>query len=404
MSICTACTQNKHLKRIIETEGGEDYCSVCRSQQSKVFSIERLANLIVPIITEFFRPEAKNYGSDDDEGYYPGELNAFYLDEVVMAILKQDVDFCDELAEAVVEAQKLREEADEPFLLDLSASYAPVSIQTGTDYFTPRWSLIVEELKHKRRFFSESVREFFDGIFADLDDITTFELDPFEFQSVVRQEARGFTVYRSRIINSEQVKAVLDNPYKEVGPPPRAKARAGRMSAEGVVALYCATEADAAIAELRPAIGQIAAVIELQFARPLRLLDFVRLERALDDGWDAFLDPNFRTARETRRFLRKLHTLISQPIVPGNEAEYLVTQTMAEYLAHVHPSKFDGIVFRSAQHTKGTNVVLFADRDAVDDVETFPVEYAVGSAAFHQIEQVKYSHKVLVRDTQLSLW
>lgn len=404
MSICTHCTQNKHLKRIIEAEGSEDYCSVCRSRQSKVFSIERLANLIGPIITEFFRPEAKNHGSDDDEGYYPGEPNAFYLDEVVMAILKQDVDFRDELAEAIVEAQKLREEADEPFLLDLSASYAPVSIQTGADYFTPRWNLIVEELKHKRRFFSESVREFFDGIFADLDDITTFELDPFEFQRVVRQEARGFTVYRSRIINSEQVKAVLDNPYKEVGPPPRAKARAGRMSAEGVVALYCATEADTAIAELRPAIGQIAAVIELQFARPLRLLDFVRLERALDDGWDAFLDPNFRTARETRRFLRKLHTLISQPIVPGNEAEYLVTQTMAEYLAHVHPSKFDGIVFRSAQHAKGTNVVLFADRNAVDDVETFPVEYTVGSAAFHQIEQVKYSHKVLIRDTQLSLW
>lgn len=46
-------------------------------------------------------------------------------------------------------------------------------------------------------------------------------------------------------------------------------------------------------------------------------------------------------------FLRKLHNLISQPVVPGHEADYLITQTMAEYLAHVHQPHFDGIMFKS---------------------------------------------------------
>ena len=62
---------------------------------------------------------------------------------------------------------------------------------------------------------------------------------------------------------------------------------------------------------------------------------------------------------ERREFTRRLHTLIRAPVLPGHEAEYLITQAMAEYLAHLRNPGFDGLIFGSSQHEEGANVVLF---------------------------------------------
>src|SRR6202040_2120908 len=100
----------------------------------------------------------------------------------------------------------------------------------------------------------------------------------------------------------------------------------------------------------------------LQTTKPLRMIDFTRLEQSYGEGLSYF-QPDFTEETERRKFIRRLHSLISQPVVPGREADYLITQTMAEYLAHVHKEPFDGILFKSVQRAGGINVVLFAERD-----------------------------------------
>jgi hypothetical protein len=59
----------------------------------------------------------------------------------------------------------------------------------------------------------------------------------------------------------------------------------------------------------------------------------------------SYFHPTFTEESAKRSFLQRLHVEISNPVIPGRESDYVITQTMAEYLAHVHNNPFDGIVF-----------------------------------------------------------
>jgi hypothetical protein len=160
-------------------------------------------------------------------------------------------------------------------------------------------------------------------------------------------------------------------------------------------------DSETCLAEMRPALGGDTAVIELQTTRPLRMLDFTRLEKSYGKGLSYF-QPDFNEEVARRKFLRRLHNLISQPVVPSREADYVITQTIAEYLAHVHQPPFGGILFKSVQRAEGTNVVLFAERDEgeQDDGQgkprggrTFPITYVDKSLQLFATEQIKYKHR-----------
>jgi hypothetical protein len=403
MSMCTDCSKNRYLREIIRSEGSEGHCSTCNTIRSRVFNTGQLAALLAPVIRKHFWTSEDIYRPSQD-GHASEAPSVFELGEIVMGILQDDIDFRDELVDAIVEEDECDVRRGEIPFFEHGGAYAQIPDEEPVDYFTPRWKYIVEEVKYNRRFFSEAIREFFDGIFSGVEDIISVETSPISIRKVVRNEPEGFTVYRARIIDSSEIVKVQADAFKEVGPTPKEKARSGRMSPEGVVALYCATEKETAIAELRPAIGQTSAVIALRFSKELRLLDFGRLESALGDGWSAYFDPKYKQSSDARNFLRKLHYLISQPVMPGKEADYLITQTMAEYLAHVYEPGFDGIVFGSSQFKKGTNIVLFAKNDPFLDSRDFSVDYVPGTLSFHRTEKVAYTHREISRDVQASLW
>jgi len=187
------------------------------------------------------------------------------------------------------------------------------------------------------------------------------------------------------------------DPMKHVGPPPAEMAKAGRMNAEGVVVLYTALDPDTARAELRPAIGSDLAVIKMTPVRRLKVLDMARLE-TVAAGALSYFQPDYEEEVLKHAFLRRLHRMISQPIVPGHEADYLITQAMAEYLANVHPEKYDGIKFTSAQNQGGMNLVLFSRSEFENDemVARFGVDYVSGSIEFSRTSGVQYSQEPLV--------
>ena len=86
-------------------------------------------------------------------------------------------------------------------------------------------------------------------------------------------------------------------------------------------------------------------------------------------------------------FLRRLQRLISQPVIPGREADYLITQTMTEYLAHVHEKPFDGILFKSVQRSGGINIVLFPNAE-----QEFPLTYVDKSFQLFSTRSIEYEH------------
>jgi hypothetical protein len=165
-------------------------------------------------------------------------------------------------------------------------------------------------------------------------------------------------LYRARKLDPSRLKEFYKEPFKLVGPPPRERSLAGRMNVEGIVVFYGATDFETCLAENRPPIGGTTAVIEVETTSQLTVLDFTRLQESRKVL--SYFQPDFIPEAERTAFLRHLHTLISQPVVPGRESEYLITQTMAEYLAYVHKNPLDGILFQSVQRKDGINVVLFA--------------------------------------------
>ena len=122
------------------------------------------------------------------------------------------------------------------------------------------------------------------------------------------------------------------------------------MNREDVPVFYGSLDWQTCVAEARPALGNDTAVILLVTTRALRLLDFSRLGKSYAPL--SYFQPDFADQCEKGEFLVHLQRLISEPIVPGRESEYIITQTLAEYLAHVHKQPFDGRLFDSVQRKK----------------------------------------------------
>lgn len=378
-AVCVNCIDDEHVAKHVRMEGSFAECSICHGDEAKVFTVEQLCELIDPLIR-------KNFGQDEE-----GEP----LSSVVQEMLGQCFDFEEEIIAELVRIDPCDpRDGDEPFYDD-TATYSEIRRRFSITHYYAQWDMLLEELKHKRRFFSSSAKSMFSKIFDDVETLKSRDPDRNAWECVVCELPVGTRLFRARVCDSSAtLQLMFRAPFQQVGPVPSSRARAGRMNAEGVTVLYCGRDADTCLAELRPALGVDAAVIELSVKRPLRLLDFSRLERSYSGAKLSYFQPDFAEVVERGLFLRKLHNLISQPVTPGNEADYVITQTMAEYLAHVHKPPFDGVLFKSVQRAEGVNVALFANPrfQEVAPIELFPVEYVDRSLTIHTTNSINYGH------------
>ncbi|WP_047534852.1 RES family NAD+ phosphorylase [Methylotenera sp. N17] len=389
-AVCHVCVEDTYLKQIIENDGTPILCSVCQSTANNAFTIEELGKALEPIMREHFSlgGQIKRFYDDDSEGW---EQEGDPMSYAVQEVLGQYFDFEDEIVDAVCDADDYSPgDGEEPYW-DNTANYVPNRIQIG-DYYA-HWNYALLELKSSRRFFSPSTLDLFDKLFDDIDTLKTWRGN--KLLSVARTLPVGTKFHRARIFTSHSIlKDIASDPFQYVGPPPQEQARAGRMSPEGVVVFYGARDIDTALAELRPAIGNEVAAISVKTTRRLRLLDFSRLEKAITDKSLSYFQPNFTDELGKQKFLRHLHQLISQPVIPGRETDYLITQTMGEYLAHVYPKPFDGILFASTQRVNGINIVLFSKPDliAVSVGESFGIKYIDDSLRLYSTDKIEHSH------------
>jgi hypothetical protein len=315
------------------------------------------------------------------------------LSSAVWVVLGQHFDFEDEIIEAVVRPGNRIPQGGDFSRFDNAKKYVenPPSIRQ----YLQEWSIVLRELKHRRRFFSPAANVLFDKLFGDIERMRSYVDRNKKFESVVYEMPIGTELFRARTCDSDSVfRDIFADPYRHAGPPPAERARAGRMNAEGVVVFYGATDYETALAEMRPAIGGITAVITMETTKRVRLLDFTRLKKSISSTELSYLQPDFPEQAQRRRFLRRLHKLISQPIVPGRESEYVITQTMAEHLAHVHEPPFDGVLFGSVQRSDGVNVVLFpAPLPGSDSNQSvFAIKYKNKSAKLFSTDAIQYKH------------
>jgi hypothetical protein len=395
-AVCWRCIEDEYLKAIVREKGEPSECSLCGDDTEPVFAAGDLAEVLDPIMRKHFveGPEVKKFGDDDEEWWeQKGDPLSFHIQEVI----GQYLGFEEEIADALDKGEYVDYGDGEIPFYDTSQDYVEVPIRPYRYY--EEWDYVVEDLKHRRRFFSSAAASLFEEIFEGVETRRWRNNEKRIDETVVWDLPEGSELFRARICHSlAVVKEAYADPWKHVGPPPAAQARAGRMNVEGVVVLYGAMDRDTCLAEMRPAIGNDTAVTTLRSTKPLRLLDFMRLE----DSYSrlSYFQPDFTEQCEKGEFLRRLQTLISQPIVPGKEMDYLITQTMAEYLAHVHKQPFDGVLFKSVQRSGGANIVIFPQADG-----SFPVAYVEESFKLFSTTSIQYSHEtVRVGSLEDGIW
>ena len=392
-ALCYGCIEDFYLSKIVREEGDVIACSVCGESEREAITVQRLGQIMEPIMREHFElgPQVMKFGEDDKDWW---EQDGDPISDAVQEVLGQYFDFEDEIVDAIVDADDYWPGDGGDAYWDTTSLYVPTRARTG--HYFAEWHSTLAELKHGRRFFSPSARSLFEKLFDGIDDLQARKGR--RLLPVARVLPKGTSVYRARVCNSKAaLKNMFSNPIKELGPPPAEVARAGRMNAEGVAVLYAARDAKTCLAEMRPALGSEVAIIEMKTTQALRVLDFARLDEARTGKALSYFQPDFTDQVDRRAFLRRLHSLISQPIAPGREADYLITQTMAEYLAHVHDKPFDGVLFSSVQRARGVNIVLFPEKGLLTDepADAFRVKYVDDSVRLVSTTAIRYAHQDL---------
>jgi hypothetical protein len=388
-AICAQCAEDAHLKKLIEQHGEVLECSECEGSDSPAISVTKLGRLIEPIMRKHFQlGKQVRIFEEDDRDWWDQEGET--LSSVVQEILGQSFNVEDEIVSAVIDAEDCwPPDGDEPFWAETSC-YVQTRIEIG--HYYEEWRNTLYELKYGRRFFSPAAQKLFSKLFTDVEQKKV--LIDGKYEPVIFMLPQETTLYRARVCKTKSLlQEIMANPFRHVGPPPQEIARAGRMNADGVSVFYCALDMDTCLAEMRPALGNELAVIAVKTTKPLRVLDLSRLDVSRGAEALSYLQPDFTQQVEKNAFLRRLQSLVSQPIVPGHESDYLITQTMAEYLAHVHNEPFNGILFSSAQRAGGRNVVLFSDLEPLAHSQTFGIEYVEGSVEIQVTTGIEYAHQ-----------
>jgi RES domain/HEPN/RES N-terminal domain 1 len=363
--VCIRCIGDTFLKQEILRDGRDRECDFC-GKTRKAWPLDELAERTQGVIEEHFQITPND---PRDEGFvYDKEMNWERRGYPIADVIAEIANLKADLAEAVRErlSEKTSYDAfesgdEDPFGSDTYYEEG----RPDTHGFRESWEFFRQEVRTRSRFFGRDAQRALDEIFGDLGSLKTWEGTPAIKEILVTDEARF--LYRARIAYSEsELRDILLDPAKRLGPPPSRDARAGRMNAAGISVFYGATDGDTCTAEVRAPVGSYVVLGRFEIIRPVRVLDLDVLTKVMTAG--SWFDPEFATRSNRAAFLRHLVEEISRPIMPRDEEfEYLPTQAVSEYLASCVEPRLDGLIFHSAQTAReGRNVVLFHHAASVE--------------------------------------
>jgi hypothetical protein len=241
-------------------------------------------------------------------------------------------------------------------LYDVEAYYEYIG--PDASHLHEEWDAHKTGLKERSRFFNKRALGFLDQVFLNME-----KLDNENDQSVLivyGPERNSAPIYRARSVNNQkQLTDLLTKLPSSVGPPPPAFASSGRMNAQGISVFYGALDEETCIAEIRPPVNSIVALAEFSIISELTVLDLDALLKVKRLG--SLFDAHHQNQLANISFLDSLVRELKKPVIHGeNEADYLITQFVSEYLAQRTPKRIDGLCFNSTQvEGEGTNIVLF---------------------------------------------
>ena len=345
--VCHDCIGDSFLADEVKEKGHRGLCGYC-GKRRKALMLEKLAERIHEVLQEHFRLSRNEI---------PWRQSGYPVVDLIANMAGLDEEIADDVRALLSEPHEyeaMTDGAENPY--DSDAHYE--ELHPDELSFLDTWEAFRNEIRSRARFFSTYAENALRRLFGDLNTLKTIDDQPI-IRKITPEDEERF-LWRARTAQStKELKAILAAPAREIGPPTSRLAKGGRMNAPGIPVFYGALDEDTCVAEARAPVGSHVVVAKFEVLRPLRLLDFDSLTKIYVKG--SHFDPGYSVRLGHASFLERLVREISRPIMPGDEAfEYLVTQVVAEYLAHKVQPRLDGIIFRSSQ-TDGTgrNVVLF---------------------------------------------
>jgi hypothetical protein len=340
----------------------------------------QIAEIIAPIIRHNFEIAVSRNGRDYGDP----------LIDVIVTVIGRHLDCLEEVENALlVMDEPIARTGGNPFF-SLDESY--VRCQVDYRAMIYKWKAVEQELKHQQRFFSQTAQGYFKRLFARIDEFRDGWSLP-----VVLVYPPGTELFRARsLVNTAALDRICQSAATELGPPPGELATAGRMNASGVSVFYGAFDTDTCFAEMRPSLASHVLIGTFRTIQTLRVLDFSALAQAGPEKQPSFFDPELAQKQEADEVLRIINGLISRPVQPGAESsEYIITQSIAEYLAYAQNPPLDGVIFDSVQRSGGKNIVLFSQYGRgellQDDYsKCFPIAYVDGSVQLFKTKEIKY--------------
>ena len=342
--VCHDCIGDSFLADEVKEKGSRGMCGYC-DKRRKTLTLEKLAERVHEVLQEHFRLTLNETRSG-----YP-------VMDLIANIAGLDEEIADDVRALLYEPHEyeaMTDGAENPY--DSDAHYEELSPDEWG--FRDTWEVFRSEIRSRARFFSTSAETALRDIFGDLGTLKTFDDQPV-IRKITPEDEDRF-LWRARTAQStRELKTILGAPAREIGPPTSRLAKGGRMNAPGIPVFYGALDEDTCVAEARAPVGSHVVVAKFEVLRLLRLLDFDSLTKIYVER--SYFDPTYTSHVGHASFLRRLVREMSRPVMPGEEAfEYLVTQAVAEYLAHKVEPRLDGIIFHSSQTDgAGRNVVLF---------------------------------------------
>ena len=372
-AICLDCVDEDFLQDEIQAKGKRRKCFYCKGIR-RALELEIIAEYVERAFSEHYErspsePDGFEYAMlKDKEIDYDWSREG---EETIYAIMNaaqiplgaaEDIQKLLEDKHSDFEAAAIGEEQE----FDSDAYYA----EKGSDDsdWQAQWRTFERTLRSNARFFNQAGAEYLASVFQDIETLKTRNGRRIVVDAGPGTPITGF--YRARVFHTpDKVEEALIDPAKNVGPPPSAYARAGRMNAHGISVFYGAEKPGVALAEIRPPVGSWAIVARFEIIRPIRLLDLTALVDIVTSG--SVFDPEFKNVLGRAKFLRSLCQRLTVPVMPDDEPfEYLITQAVADFLATDSRIRIDGILFPSVQVAGSAgNVVLFHKSSSVQPIE-----------------------------------
>jgi len=358
--LCLVHVTDAHLHGRLTASAMSGVCTFCEEGtpgamgQEQVVPLEALATEVVETVRHFYVPAVEVLPYD---GEYIGTT---YLSEEALESLLLGA--LDDAVEAKVFSVLAEAVGEDELWTDWRS-------QADTDELDYAWDQFSETARYVARFVTSGAAP---G--SPPDRLASFLERVLNYASaemgICHDLPIGTSFYRGRLCEDPR-KISADS--RALGPAPRGKAGANRMSASGISVFYGSADADTAVAEIAGHGVQPFAVIgEFKNTRPLRVLDFNRAPKLHSP-----FDLDNREVARMGRFLATFVHYVTQPVIPdGREhVEYAPTQILTEYLRYATTPALDGIALPSVQSKRPTYVLFFEHHQTrtVGDAEPLDV-------------------------------